>query len=136
MSTSAEKMRIWRAANPERARRRARDDKNKQRSTPQSRERLNAVHRAWSKNNRGKLCAKETARKEAVRQRTPAWADLGKVEKVYEEARMMTLLMGESWHVDHVIPLQGKLVSGLHVHTNLQLLPALVNQQKKNKYAG
>lgn len=46
----------------------------------------------------------------------------------------MSLLMGEPWQVDHVIPLRGKIVSGLHVHENLQLLPARVNQEKKNKF--
>jgi len=42
--------------------------------------------------------------------------------------------MGEKWHVDHVLPLRGKKISGLHVHTNLQLLPGAENIAKGAKY--
>jgi len=65
-----------------------------------------------------------------VRERTPAWADRAKIDAIYAEARSKGLT------VDHIIPLRGKLVSGLHVHNNLQLSPASVNFSKGNKFIG
>ncbi len=45
-------------------------------------------------------------------------------------------LWGTNMEVDHVIPLRGKLISGLHVWDNLQLLDRLLNTKKGNKFNG
>lgn len=66
--------------------------------------------------------------------RYPAWADDTKIQEVYALARLLSETTGVVHHVDHVIPLQGRRVSGLHVHNNLQAIPAAANQRKFNHF--
>lgn len=78
--------------------------------------------------------AKANARRAAKLQRTPAWADMEAIKSLYEESARLQDLTGIEFHIDHVIPLQGELVSGLHVETNLQVIPAALNVRKSNKF--
>lgn len=59
--------------------------------------------------------------------RTPAWADLDKIKEFYDNCP-------RGYHVDHIVPLQGEHISGLHIETNLQYLPAIDNIKKGNKF--
>lgn len=68
------------------------------------------------------------ARKRLRGSRVPPWADLRAIEDVYREARRQGLT------VDHIVPLRGKLVSGLHVQNNLQLMPSIANSKKGNSF--
>ena len=80
-----------------------------------------------------KVNAKENKRKAAKLQRTPPWLtedDYWMIEQAYDISAIRTKLLGFEWHVDHIIPLQGKIVSGLHVPLNLQVIPASVNLSK------
>jgi len=88
----------------------------------------------WRKKNPGRDLALSRAKKARKIQRTPTWADHDKITAIYEEAAAMRAL-GIDVHVDHIVPLRGKLVSGLHTHTNLQLLLATDNLTKRNKFA-
>ncbi len=58
--------------------------------------------------------------------RIPKWANLEKIREIYKKSK-------KGYHVDHIIPLQGKNVSGLHVENNLQYLTATQNISKGNK---
>jgi len=87
--------------------------------------------------NKGKINALCAARKKVVKQRTPQWLtafDRLKIRCMYQLAAMYTKENLEPWHVDHVIPLQGSSVSGLHVPDNLRVIRGLDNIKKKNKY--
>jgi hypothetical protein len=75
-------------------------------------------------------------RQAAKMQRTPKWLtedDVWMMREAYKLAKIRTDMFGFSWHVDHVLPLQGKTVSGLHVPTNLQVIPWIENVRKHNK---
>ncbi len=63
----------------------------------------------------------------------PIWADKNKITEVYKSCIEADKNTGIKHHVDHVIPLRGKLVSGLHVHYNLQVIPARDNMAKGNR---
>ena len=91
----------------------------------------------WEKNNKGHRNSLTRARQAAKLKRTPAWLtefDLLKIKCLYQVAAMRTRESGRSWHVDHIIPLQGKTVSGLHVPSNLQVIEGSENSRKSNHY--
>lgn len=71
--------------------------------------------------------ASSKLRKVYISERTPAWADLEAIYTFYKNCP-------EGHHVDHIVPLQGKLVSGLHVISNLQYLLASDNLRKSNTF--
>jgi 5-methylcytosine-specific restriction endonuclease McrA len=92
---------------------------------------------AYAKNNRGKKNAIAMRYKTNKLQRTPKWIKdvfVKEIEVFYKRTQLIKIFTGEVWQVDHIIPLQGKKVSGLHVPWNLQLLPAVENQVKGNKF--
>ena len=61
---------------------------------------------------------------------TPAWANQDKINYVYYCRDVVNRVYGGNCEVDHIVPLQGKHVCGLHVHNNLQLLSAKANRSK------
>jgi len=78
-------------------------------------------------------CANEAKRKAAKLKATPSWANLEEIKKVYAESKKLSEETGVLHHVDHVVPLRGKAVCGLHVHYNLQVITAIENSRKYNK---
>lgn len=89
-------------------------------------ERQSAAFKEWRLRNPGKdraRCAKRRANKLRA---TPAWADMEIMEMVYAEAKQRGL------DVDHIIPLAGRNICGLHVYWNTQLLTRSQNARKRN----
>ena len=93
----------------------------------ENKEKVNACIRNHYENNPDFYKAKNAKRRASKLQRTPSWADDLVIQMIYEDAP-------EGMEVDHIIPLQGKTVSGLHVAWNLQYLTPEENKMKGNRY--
>lgn len=100
-----------------------------------NKEKCNKIKRKWAKNNPDKLNARTAKRRAKKLDATPPWSDLNKIVVLYEKAKWLESITGLKYHVDHIIPLQGKDVCGLHVWHNLQILEKSENIKKGNKYA-
>lgn len=91
----------------------------------------------WADKNKSKIAAYAAERRAARRQSTPPWltdAHYAAIFDWYKSAEIMEQITGYKWHVDHIVPLRGKTVSGLHVPWNMQVLPATENLKKHNIY--
>lgn len=102
----------WKKANPERAR-----EINTQPTKEQSARWRRDNPRGWH-----------------GRRFMPQWASHAMMRDFYRESKRLTKETGIEHHVDHIVPLRGKIVTGLHVPANLQVIPKLVNLQKYNKF--
>jgi hypothetical protein len=99
----------------------------------QNKEQMKEIRKVWRERNKHKSQAYVRKRQAAKMQRTPKWLskdDLWMLEEAYEVAVKRTKLFGFQWDVDHIVPLQGNTVSGLHVPWNIQVIPAVVNSSK------
>ena len=91
---------------------------------------------SWSKQNRHKRNAVETKRRALKVKATPKWLTaehFRQIESIYWLAQLQKELTDTQYHVDHIVPLKGKTVCGLHVPWNLQVIPALDNIRKGNR---
>ena len=93
----------------------------------------------YTHKNLEKVRAWDAAKRANRLQRTPMWLSVDQkkeIENFYWLAKDLEVISGQSYHVDHIVPLSGKTVCGLHVPWNLQVLPADVNCRKSNKFNG
>jgi 5-methylcytosine-specific restriction endonuclease McrA len=90
----------------------------------------------WSKNNLHKLRANVRKREAAKLNATPKWLTkehLLEIQNIYMKSIELKKIDGIQRHVDHIVPLQGANVCGLHVPWNLQILSQQENLSKSNK---
>jgi len=98
----------WIAQNIEKRRRHIREGRRRWARDPANKAKVNL----WAANRRA-----------AKLKRTPSWVDKKAIAAIYESCP-------DGFHVDHIVPLQGQTVSGLHVPWNLQVIPARENLRK------
>lgn len=128
-----------------------------------NKQRLNEINKQWIKNNPEKFAEiqSKSSKKNIERRRayarkhraenpylysfycrtrqakqcnaTPKWANHEAIKVKYKERNTMSKVTGLAYNVDHIIPLQGENVCGLHVANNLRVILARDNQRKSNR---
>ena len=96
-------------------------------------EKIKQYQLTYKKQNPAKVNALSKKRKVSKKLRTPCWLSeihFERIENQYRLANLLTKVTGQLHHVDHIIPLHGKTVSGLHTPSNLQVILAVENLKK------
>lgn len=139
----AAQVKKWREANPEKAKAITKRHFEKNRAVmyqrtakwrEENREYCKQLTREWAKNNPSKAAANASKRRAKIINATPVWADFKAIQIEYDLADWCSKVTGIKYHVDHIVPLQGKTVCGLHVHQNLRVILAKDNHVKSNKH--
>lgn len=102
-----------------------------------NKDRIKVFNKNYRLLNSDKRNSLESKRRAAKLKATPVWLTkqhFAEIDFIYAHAKDCRLVTGEPYHVDHIVPLQGRNVCGLHVPWNLQVLPADVNVRKNNRY--
>ena len=94
-----------------------------------------ANQKRWREQNRSRwnqsMRKVGTKYRKARQRNTPEWVNWDEIRAIYRRAKELREL-GFEVEVDHILPLRGHTVSGLHVPWNLQIIPANVNRKKRN----
>jgi len=100
-------------------------------------EKLSKKDAEYRKANPEKINARKASRRATKRNATPPWlnkAHLIEIEAMYIYHQIFSAVMPDkAWHVDHIVPLQGRKAKGLHIPWNLRVIPASDNQTKNAK---
>lgn len=97
----------------------------------------NKYSKEYDRRHRAAKTARENARRAKKLNATPKWltkVQLGQIKGIYGVSNLISKLFDYKLHVDHITPLQGRIVSGLHVPWNLQILLGEDNVRKGNRF--
>ena len=84
-------------------------------------------------------CAKgrSLSRSRGERRATPTWFsadDRARIERTRAIADLMSEATGQPWELDHIVPIAGKSICGLHIGRNVQAMPRALNRRKSNRF--
>jgi hypothetical protein len=99
-----------------------------------NRDRLKAASRRWYRRNLAHARLQLAISQASRRQRCVRWADQEAIAAFYAKAAQLTRTTGRIHVVDHIVPLKGRTVSGLHVENNLRIVERFENARKSNKW--
>jgi hypothetical protein len=88
----------------------------------------------WAKSNLDKKRIYRANRRANLLKATPCWSDKTLIQNIYKQADLISKQFGIKYEVDHIVPLRGKNVCGLHVEYNLQIITMEQNRMKATKY--
>lgn len=128
---------LWNKRNKEKMREATKKWVAKKKDDPEYRAKKSAITREWARKNPDKVAEQSASKRASKLKRKPAWLtkeQKKKISEFYKVAQILSSSLDVQFHVDHIVPLRGKLVSGLHVPWNLTILPAQVNMEKSNKF--
>lgn len=97
-------------------------------------DRFDAMRKAWSAKNPTRMLATCRKRQARLLQAMPAWANEFFIQEIYDLRKRREDVLGIKFDVDHIVPLQGKNVCGLHVEYNLRIIPRTENRRKHNRH--
>jgi hypothetical protein len=95
-----------------------------------NKEKYKGLNKIWRLNNAESVRLSSILRKKRTRQATPKWVNRSEISLIYKEAWRLSIETGIPHHVDHIVPLNGDNVCGLHVPWNLRPIPWLENLKK------
>lgn len=97
-----------------------------------NRERVGDISARWRKGHKAEWARMQAEYRAMKQNATPSWANATAINQFYVEAARLTKETGVPHHVDHIYPLKSDWVCGLHVETNLRVITARENIQKRN----
>jgi hypothetical protein len=127
---------VWRSLNLEKAREKSRVWYSENKHRPEVKKAHAINNKRWIGCNPHLNAAKEAKRRSHKLKASPPWLKpehLAQIKRTYKLRDVISEVTGIKYHVDHIVPLQGKNVCGLHVPWNLRVIPAKDNLSKGNR---
>lgn len=132
----ARKRKEYYLANLEENRRKAREKSKRLRNTPnaikyrmENKDRALEAAYKWSRKNSHYASYARALRRAAI----PKWADMEAIRQIYKTCNAYNARDEADFQVDHIIPIKGENVCGLHVESNLRIIPKALNMSKGNR---